>query len=111
MENNSYFCANLVIDMATDLQTRLNSLKAKTQVLVEKYAALEDERRRLEAMLAERDEAIGQRDRIISDLQSRIGYLKASVTVSPSREDVEQTRSLIAGLVREIDKCILELTD
>lgn len=97
--------------MATDLQTRLNSLKAKTQVLVEKYTALEADRRRLEALLAERDEAIGQRDRLIADLQRRIEYLRASVAVSPSREDVEQTRSLIAGLVREIDKCILDLTD
>ena len=97
--------------MATDLQTRLNSLKAKMGVLIEKYDALDADRRRLKAMLAERDEAIGQRDRLIADLQSRIGYLRASVTATPSREDVEHTRSLIAGLVREIDKCILELTD
>ncbi len=97
--------------MATDLQQRIDSLKAKTHVLVRKYAALEQVRRQLEQELKLRDEAIAQRDRTIAEQQRSLEFLRASVTINPDREEVERTRSLIAGLVREIDRCILDLTD
>lgn len=97
--------------MATDLQLRIETLKAKTNVLVQKYAALEADRQRLAEEVAARDEAIRLRDRQIAELQGRIEFLRASVAVTPDRDDVDRTRVLIAGLVREIDKCILDLTD
>lgn len=97
--------------MASDLQQRIDSLKAKTHVLVRKYAAMEAARRELQQELALRDEAIAQRDRIIAEMQRSIEFLRAATAINPDREDVERTRSLIAGLVREIDRCILDLTD
>lgn len=97
--------------MATDLTTRLDSLRAKTHVLVERYALLEAERKRLESLLAERDAAIERCNRQIAGLQSRLEYLSAATTLTPSRDDVDALRAMIAGLVREIDKCILDLTD
>ncbi|MBD5185279.1 MAG: DUF3450 domain-containing protein [Bacteroides sp.] len=97
--------------MASDLQQRVESLKAKTSMLVQKYAALEAERSRLALQLAESEKAIAQRDRHIAELEGRIANLRSSAVINPDRDDVEMTRSVIAGLVREIDRCILDLTD
>ncbi len=36
-------------------------------------------------------------------------YLRVVHSVSPSRSDAENTRALLAGLVRDIDKCIADL--
>jgi predicted P-loop ATPase/GTPase len=41
----------------------------------------------------------------------QVQYLTISSALAPSREDVEKTRETISNLVREIDRCLVELND
>lgn len=95
--------------MSADLKQRLDSLRTKTALLLKRHEMLE------EAISAagERIKALEQDN---ERLQKRIDllnqeneYLRVVHSVSPSRSDAESTRALLAGLVRDIDKCIADL--
>lgn len=48
--------------------------------------------------------------RNIDDLNRQIEYLKVASVLTPNHHDVEETRAILSELVREIDKCINQLS-
>ena len=53
---------------------------------------------------------VERQSREIADLRHQVEYLKVATSIAPSREAVEQSRAVLSELVREIDKCIADLT-
>ena len=47
----------------------------------------------------------------IERLTQEVEYLKIATTIVPDRTQVENSRAILTKLVREIDKCILELKE
>lgn len=96
--------------MAADLKQRIEKIESKAALIVERYELLvkanaaaglridelEAETRRLKHELLERDR--------------QIEWLRTVSVLSPDHRDVEATRQVLAGLVREIDKCINKLS-
>ena len=41
----------------------------------------------------------------------QVEYLTVVSTIAPSRESLDETRARIAGLMREIDRCIADLKE
>lgn len=97
--------------MAASLQQRIDSIKGKALLLMERYAELLDEKKAAEAQIAELQARVQLQQREIDRMKIEIENLKVVTTLTPKREDVEQSRAFLSQLVRDIDKCIAELTD
>lgn len=84
-------------------------ISSKVRIICERHEmlvrTLEQER---EAMKQLREEIETLRRRV-DELQAECDGLKAIRAAAPTPEQAEQTRALLTGLVREIDRCIAEL--
>lgn len=97
--------------MAGDLQQRLDSLKGKAQLFMKRYALLEGENAAMRQRIEELEKTIERMRREISSKDLQIEQLRVMGVLAPQREDVERSRAFLAGLVRDIDKCINELNE
>lgn len=97
--------------MAGDLQKRLDSLRSKAQLLLKRYVLLEEENVSMKQRINELEVALARQDKELAEKNRQIEQLRVLGVVAPTREDVEQSRAFLAGLVRDIDKCINELNE
>ncbi len=97
--------------MASDLQQTLQRISRKAETLVDRYNFVDEQRRKAEERVMELEATVAQLTEEISGLQDRIEYLTVVTTTFPQRENVEKSRALISRLVREIDKCIADLSE
>lgn len=95
--------------MADNVQNIAKSIESKVRVIVGRQAMLS------ERIAAEREENRLLRARVeelsaeISRLKDDNEYLTVMRAVTVTPEQAERSRALLAGLVREIDRCIAEL--
>lgn len=97
--------------MAGNLQETLERISNKTALLTERYAILRKEKDSADARIEELNATILKQSKEIESLQQEIEYLKIATTIVPNHKDVEKSRAILSGLVREIDKCISELSE
>jgi len=97
--------------MAGELQQHIASIEAKAQVLVERYNRLCELQRQAEEIIAELKAAIADRDNRLAQLESEVAFLRNSIALAPTADDVDRTRRIVSELVREIDKCIRDLSE
>jgi septal ring factor EnvC (AmiA/AmiB activator) len=97
--------------MAGDLQQRLDSLKGKAQLIIKRYALLEEENASMRQRISDLEKAIERQERELTAKDRQIEQLRMMGIIAPGREDVEKSRAFLAGLVRDIDKCINELKE
>lgn len=97
--------------MAANLQQRIDSIKSKARLLAERHAELMAEKRAAEAQIAELRSQLTRQQREMTHMRQQIENLQVVTTLSPRREDVERSRAFLSQLVRDIDKCITELTE
>lgn len=96
--------------MAGNLQQRLDSIRDKAEKLTSRYRQLSEEKRAADNLISDLRMTIRHQQRELAELRQKIEYLTVVTTITPERDKVEQTRVVLAELVREIDKCINELT-
>ena len=97
--------------MAGNLQQRLDRLKSKTEMVLARNQALQERLNAAKTHLSLLEETIRSKDREIGILRQQIEHLKVVNTLTPDHRDVEQTRAFLSGLLRDIDKCISELSE
>ncbi len=97
--------------MANELQQTLARIINKSNILVEKYHALEGANAELASEKEQLVEEIEKMKRANELLQQENEYLKLARTVAPDLNDVETARTTISTLVRDIDKCIAQLNE
>lgn len=97
--------------MAASLQQRIDSVKSKAQLLMERFAELLEEKQAAEAQIAELHARLQLQQREIDRMKVEIENLKVVTVLTPRREDVEKSRAFLSQLVRDIDKCIAELNE
>jgi len=97
--------------MSVNLKQQLDRVAAKADLIVERCRQLVNERdalndkiAKLEAMLADQE---AENDKLRIDNE----YLRVVSVLCPDRKEIEKARSLISGLVRDIDRCILDLKE
>lgn len=95
--------------MSGILSTRIQSIADKASKLVESYNELVDRKREADSLIAQMQATIELQQARIKELQLKVEHLTVVTTLTPGREQVEQTRVVLSELVREIDKCINEL--
>ena len=90
--------------MSFDYHSTLDSITAKSRLLLERYRMV----------VQARDEALARVEQLSQQLtqqQKEIEKLRMASTLAPSRDDVEKARGMITTLVREIDRCIIDLKE
>lgn len=97
--------------MAANLQQRLDSIRGKATLLTQRYAELLEEKRAAEAQIAELHTQLRRQQEELTRMRQQIESLQVVTTLSRGREDVERSRAFLSQLVRDIDKCIAELTE
>jgi len=97
--------------MADNLQHTLQRLRNKADLLIERHNLLRQEKNVADARIEELNSIIEQQKKEIEQLRQEVEYLKIATTIVPDRKDVERSRAILSGLVREIDKCILDLSE
>lgn len=97
--------------MAGNLQQTLERIRGKAGLLTERYALLRKEKEAGDSRIKELEATVMRQQQEIERLRQEAEYLKVVTTLNPDRKDVERSRAILSGLVREIDKCILELNE
>ncbi len=97
--------------MPIDIQQRLNSIGGKASVLVDRCRHERELRLEAEAAVAEREREINRLNQRVAELNREVELLKTARLTAPTRDDVETSRALLSGLVRDIDRCIADLTE
>jgi hypothetical protein len=97
--------------MAANLQQRLDSIRGKATLLTQRYAELLEEKRAADAQIAELHTQLRRQQEEMARMRQEIESLQVVTTISRGREDVERSRAFLSQLVRDIDKCIAELTE
>lgn len=96
--------------MAETVTDTYGSIRSKVQVIIERQQMLVS---RIESLRAENlrlTEQIKALEKELAKAKVDGEYLTMASVVAHKREDVEMTRSLLAELVRDIDRCIAELS-
>ncbi|WP_148061873.1 hypothetical protein [Paramuribaculum intestinale] len=91
------------------MKQRLDSLRTKTVLLLKRHEMLEEAATAARQRIRELEQDNERLQKRIDLLNQENEYLRVVHSVSPSRSDAENTRALLAGLVRDIDKCIADL--
>lgn len=96
--------AQSLLSILDQLEARIDALRKEMDSLRERNRALEEEN----ADLRMREvEALKIRDRALLDVE----YLSVSHRLAESPDTLVDTRRLIAGLIRNIDRCIAMLKE
>ncbi len=97
--------------MADELQARIDSLKSKAKLLTERYKMIVQQKQLQNDRIGQLEATVDKQQREIRLLQQQNEQLRIVSTMAVKREDMEHTRTVLTQLVRDIDKCIAELTD
>lgn len=97
--------------MANELQQTLARIISKSIILVEKYRALERAHQELASDNEQLKNEIEQMKKDNERIKQEISYLKMARVIAPTHEDVDNARTTISTLVRDIDKCIAQLNE
>ncbi|MCM1449742.1 MAG: hypothetical protein NC082_05330 [Clostridiales bacterium] len=97
--------------MAADLQQLIQTMSVKHRQLATRYHDVVEERDDAKRRIVDLEYTVKQQKQDIERLSQQVEFLTVVSTVMPDRDDVERSRELLSGLVREIDKCIKDLTD
>lgn len=97
--------------MAIDLRDTLDRLKSKTTFLIEKYNATKAEKERVENLNANLQEEIEQLKKELEKAQLEKEYLQLARNISISSKDLADSKAILTQLVRDVNKCIAQLTE
>lgn len=97
--------------MAVDLKQQLDRVATKAYLVVERYSRLREEKNAADERIARLEDELRSNKAEIEKLKMENEYLRIASTLAPDSKRLEETRSLISGLVREIDRCILDLNE
>ena len=95
--------------MTENLKQTLERLRGKADILTQRYQRLLQEKQEADLCIKELTSLNKSQQDEINRLKQEVEYLKVVTTLNPDRETVEKSRAFLSSLVREIDKCIVEL--
>lgn len=94
--------AQNVQDIASRIKQKVAAIADRQRLLAQAIESERADKERLTARVAELEAEIVR-------LKADNEYLRVMRAVAVTPEQAEQSRTMLAGLVREIDKCIAEL--
>ncbi|MCH5215994.1 MAG: hypothetical protein J1F10_03555 [Muribaculaceae bacterium] len=95
----------------TELEAILQRLKAKSEVLAEKYQALKAAKLKVDNENESLKQQMIKLQQLIEQQHSEINYLKLAHAIAHTPEEIANSKAILTKLVRDVDKCISQLTD
>ena len=86
-------------------------LEEKLLILLEKYEFLLEENELLNQSVAKLQAELKSKIQIIAGMNQEMSYLKIARTMEGSSEDTRSVKLKINTLIREIDQCIIQLSE
>ena len=93
-----------LLEIAAELEAKISKLLKRQAILHQENLKLVQENDDLQQQVREQNERI-------DDLENRYESLRVANTIVGSKEDKHVTKLKINALIREIDKCIVQLSD
>lgn len=97
--------------MADDLESRISRIESKLVVMLEKYRRLEAEKEEYQRKTAELAGDVDKLTKQIEQLKLDNDYLRMARAINSSAAELSQSKAILTQLVRDVDKCIAQLTD
>lgn len=88
-----------------------NSLEDKLKKLLEGYTFLKDENEFLHQKSVELENQLSEKKQQLNEKEDSYKLLKIAKTMEGSNESTRETKLKINALIREIDKCIVQLSE
>jgi chromosome segregation ATPase len=89
----------------------VSSLENKLSKLLSQYTILQQENLKLLQQKNNCEQQLNKQHQLIDDLENKYKSLKVANAMVGSKEDKHLTKLKINTLIREIDKCIVQLSD
>lgn len=89
----------------------VNLLEVKLSKLLKQYTVLQQENKKLLQFKSEFEKQLEQQHQQFNDLEKKHESLRVANAMVGSKEDKHVTKLKINTLIREIDKCIVQLSD
>ncbi|HEX5742425.1 MAG TPA: hypothetical protein VFY09_00830 [Flavobacteriaceae bacterium] len=86
-------------------------LEHKLKILLEKYEFLLEENELLNQTVAKLQTELKSKNQITEQMNKEMSYLKIARTMEGSNEDTRGMKLKINTLIREIDQCIVQLSE
>lgn len=96
--------------MSSTLQQRLQAVTGKAHLLVSRYENILKAKEEADKRIAELEAELDKERSRVARLKVEVEELRVVTTLTPRREDVEQSKAMLTEFLRDIDKCIDELT-
>ena len=96
--------------MGSDYSSALQSLSEKAAIVASRYRIIAEQLEKALGQVETLKKELEKREEIIRTLQTEIENLIIVKTAFPSKQAIADSRNQLAGLVREIDRCITDLT-
>lgn len=97
--------------MAFDYEAAFTRIINKARIIEQRYNKMLEERKTAVEAMSDLKNQLAEKDRIIEQLQIKLEYMQIAYSIAPSREQLEKSKTMISDLVREIDRCITDLSD
>ncbi len=88
-----------------------NLLEDKLNNLLEVYIFLKEENEFLHQKLAELENQMTEKVEQLDEMEKSYQLLKIAKTIEGSNESTRETKLKINALIREVDKCIVQLSE
>jgi chromosome segregation ATPase len=95
---------NKLFEIVNNLEAKLSKILAQSTMLQQENLKILQQRNNLQQQLAKQQE-------VIDALEKKYESLRVANTIVGSKEDKHATKLKINTLIREIDKCIVQLSD
>ncbi len=89
----------------------VNNLEAKLSKILSQYAILQQENLKLMQQKNNLEQQLSKQQDVIGSLEKKYESLRLANTIVGSKEDKHAAKLKINTLIREIDKCIVQLSD
>jgi hypothetical protein len=89
----------------------VNLVENKLKILLENYVFLKEENELLYNKVAVLENKITEEKQLFNTLEKKHSALKIAKTIEGSKEDRRETKLKINALIREIDACIIQLSE
>lgn len=97
--------------MADQLEQSLARITEKSRFLIERYKTVSVREKEASRRVAELEKELAEARKTIQRLTVENEYLTVASNFAPDRDSREHARSVIADLVREVDRCIADLNE
>ncbi len=101
----------LFFELMNNLFEIVNTLESKLSKLLSQYTILQEENIKLLQQKNNCEQQLKKQYQLINDLENKYKSLKVANAIVGSKEDKHLTKLKINTLIREIDKCIVQLSD